>query len=322
MGILSNIKNKGTAVYHGAKLALGPHKSDICFIAGMTLLGVGIFGLCKASMKLPEKTDNLEKKINDIAKKEHDGEITTEQAQADIRSAKFEFGKDVAKDYALGGAVVIAGVGAITNAHISLKTSNAVLASAAIAAQDKLNQYRARVVADQGQAKDTYYATGAEPIIVKKTVTDENGNPVETSVAVGNRNPGDIQKDLTQIRIHPSNPYWKNDPGMMLTWIKGRFNEIESTSLYFHGVVMRNEICDLFGVERDNTQEGLRAGIIRDKNNSGQQIDYAVHWISGDGDARTKYIPQGTKSEESYIIIELKNLNPDVSTVRRSSFRS
>lgn len=315
MGLLSNIKNKGVIAYNSAKIALGPHKSDICFGLGMGLLAVGIFGLCKASTKIPEKTDDLEKKVNDITRKEQDQEITAEQAKNEIRNAKVETLVEFTKDFGPAGVAVIAGTGLLTKSHFDLKATNAVLASAALAWQNKLNEYRARVVADQGQAKDTYYAYGAKPIVISKDGVDASGNPVHTERVV-NKASGDIPTDLSQIRITPDNPYWKNDPGQMLTFIKGRFGELDGR-LFIYRKISRNEICDAFGVERDYTAEGLRAGKIYDKNVTGPQFDYTVHWISGDGEAKSEYIPSAGARNNSYIIIELKNLSPDISVIRR-----
>lgn len=326
MGILATIKNKTTSVCTAASTAVGPHKTDICFGVGMLTLGFGIFALCKASTRLPEKTENLQKNINDIAEKEASGLIDTETAKQEINKTKVQAGCDIGKEYILGAACVVGGVVLIGKSYTDVRKDNirleqtaAGLALAYGKLQDFTNNYRARVIAEEGAEKDTHYAFGTTPIEVTNTVTNADGNQVEQKTVTQVMPNSDIEKDLGLICIYPSNPIWKNDPGLMLSFIRSRFNDAES-ALFCKKKISRNDILDLFVIDKDYSPEGMKPGYIWDKNISGKQIDWAVHYVSRDTEAKTKYIPMGAKDLENYIIIELKNLNPDI-TVPRYRFQ-
>ena len=318
MGILATIKNKTGNV-------ITNHKTDICFGAGMLTLGFGIFALCKASTKLPEKTNNLETAINDIAAKAADNQITEEQAKKEIRDMKVQAGCEIGKDYIIGGACVIGGIAMVAKSYTDVKKDNVRLEQAAAAMaiaygrlQNFTNDYRARVIAEEGADKDTHYAFGTTQVEVTNVVTDEEGNQTEQKTISHIMPDGDVEKDLGMICIYPGNPLWMNDPGMMLTRIKNRFKEAD-TMLINKEKISRNDVLDLFYVDKDYSVEG-RPGYIFDPKRTGRQIDWVAHFVSRDKDARTKYIPQGANGLENYIIIELPNLNPDI-TVPRYRFQ-
>lgn len=326
MGILATVKNTTVGAYKAASKIVGPHKTDICFGAGMLALGFGIFYMCKASTKLPEKTDNLQNTINDIAAKTEEGKLSQEEANKEIRNAKVRSGCDMAKDFVLGAGLTLGGVILIGKSYKDVKTDNAKLsetvAGLALAygkLQDFTNNYRSRVVAEEGAEKDTHYAFGTTPTETTAIIVDENGKKVEQPATAQVVTNPDIAKDLSLICIYPGNPIWKNDPGMMLSQIKGRFEEAESM-LYHKRKISRNDILDLFYIPKDYSPEGLRPGQTFDPKRTGSQIDYAVHFVSRDKAAKTKYIPQGATGLENYIIIELKNLNPDI-TVPKYRFQ-
>jgi hypothetical protein len=314
MGLLTAIKQKGEAVYSAASSIVGPHKNDIYFAGGMLILGAGIFGLCKASTKLPKQTDDLEKEINDIAAREHDGEITCEEAKKEISSAKRKTAWELFRAYAPGGAAVAIGAVMLGKVHHDQKKTNLGLAATVAGYQKFINDYRGRVIAEEGPEKDAHYAYGTTPVNVTTYSTGPDGQQVEnttTAQVVSPDKEAAIQQDLSQICIYPNNPLWKDDPGMMLSFIKGRFQDAERM-LFQKRKISRNDIADLFLVERDYSKWGLKPGYRWNKNITGDQIEYAVHWVSKDVGDRTKYIPQGASHLETYIIIELKNLQPDI----------
>lgn len=327
MGILATVKNKAVGAYNAAATVVGPHKTDICFVGGMLVLVGGIVCLCKASAKLPAKTEELETSINDIAAKVADKEITEEQAQKDIRNVKVQAGCGIVKDFVIGAGLTAAGVAIAAKAYKDVKDDKnriekaaAGMAIAYAKLQDFTNNYRARVVAEEGVAKDTHYAFGTTPVETTTKVINPDGTMSEQKVTMAKTPPDiNINNDLSLLCIYPSNPIWRDDPGMLLTFIKGRFNDAEGM-LYTKGKISRNDIADLFLIDKDYSIDGLRPGYIFDKTNSGRQIDYTVHFVTRDTAAKTKYIPQGARGLENYVIIELKNLNPDI-TVPRYRFQ-
>jgi hypothetical protein len=322
MGLFAAIKSTGKAVYSGVSTFTKANKNDLMFAGGMLILGASIFSLCKASTKLPKHTDDLEKEINDIVEKEHDKKISPEEAKKAITDAKKKTAWELFCEYAPGAGGVIVGGIMLGKVHHDLKKTNMGLTAAVAGYQKFMNAYRGRVVAEEGQAKDTHYAYGTTPTETKGYSTGPDGKPIETTTTSQVVSPDEeaaIQQDLSQICIYPSNPLWKNDPGMMLSQIKGRFKQAEDDLLHKRKI-SRNDIADLFYVDKDYSKWGLKPGYMWDKNKTGNQIDYAVHWVSKDVGDRTKYIPEGATHLEHYIIIELKNLMPDI-TVPRYRFQ-
>lgn len=320
MGILNNIKNKSLCALMRADVALAPHKNDICFYGSLVVLGIGIVKLCTASSKLPEKADNLQTNLNKIAAdadKEHaEHPISETQANAMTKSAKVECAWTIFKEFAPGVTLTAIGVAGICKSRHDLKVSNLMLSSTLAGVQEAFAQYRDRVRAEEGAAMDTHYMYGTQRAYIPETTVDAEGNPIVVNHPADDV-VQDIPKDLSLIEIHSNNPYWKNDPGAMLTFIKGRFGEARGR-YDLTGSCARNDICDLFAVERDYTPEGLRLGYMKDKawsdaHNGDSPIQYQVHFVTKDN--YTKYIPN-SEPFEKMIIIELKNLR-DISAVSR-----
>lgn len=319
MGILSNIKQKGMNALMRADVKLAPHKNDIMFYGGLALLGFGIFKLCQASTKLPARADQLQNELNHIAKNASDEEhpITPQQATAMSRRAKGEAAWSIFRDYAPGALLTVVGTAAICKSRFDLKDSYLKASAALISTQEVLAQYRERVRAEEGAAMDTHYMYGTKRAYTPDAVgVDENGNPITANTPIDNVLT-DIPKDLSIIEIPCTNVYWKNDPGAMITFIKRRFGEAQRL-FDLRGSVTRNDICDLFAVARDYSDEGMRAGYIWDQkwidaHNGDSPIKYTVHFVTKEN--FTKYIPNG-QSYENTIIIELQNLQ-DLKTVNR-----
>lgn len=320
MGLLSNIKTKGVNALMRADVKLAPHKNDIVFYGGLALLGFGIFKLCQASAKLPGKADDLQTELNKIAEKANkeaeEHPITEAQANAMTRRARGEAAWSIFKEYAPGAVFTIAGTAAICKSRFDLKDSYLKTTAALIGVQETLAQYRERVRAEEGAAMDTHYMYGTKRAYIPQPSTDENGNPIVIDTPVDNVL-ADIPKDLSIIEIPCTNIHWKNDPGYMITFIKGRFDEARRLC-HLRGSVTRNDICDLFAVARDYSDEGMRAGYIWDQawidaHNGDSPVQYQYHFVTKENFA--KYIPNGQPYEQM-IIIELQNLR-DLKTVNR-----
>lgn len=318
MGILATIKEKGLNKLMKADAAFAPYKNDVCFWGGLVVLGFGIVKLCVASSKLPEKADNLQQELNAIAKNASDEEnpISEAQANAMTRRARGEAAWSIFREFAPGAIAVVVGTGAVCASRMDLKDSYLKTTAALVGVQESFAQYRDRVRAEEGAVMDTHYMYGTERAYIQEQTTDANGNPIVVETPVDNVMK-DIPKDLSIIEIPCTNVYWKNDPGYMLTFIKNRFGEAQR--LYkLRGCVSRNDICDLFAVARDYSDEGLRAGYPWDQKwidaHGGESpIKYQVHFVTKEN--YTKYIPNGQPFEKA-IIIELQNLG-DIKSVNR-----
>lgn len=318
MGILATIKEKGLNKLMKADAAFAPYKNDVCFWGGLVVLGFGIVKLCVASSKLPEKADNLQQELNTIAKQAGDEEhpISEAQANAMTRRARGEAAWSIFREFAPGAIAVVFGTGAVCASRMDLKDSYLKTTAALVGVQESFAQYRDRVRAEEGAVMDTHYMYGTERAYIQEQTTDANGNPIVVETPVDNVMK-DIPKDLSIIEIPCTNVYWKNDPGYMLTFIKNRFGEAQR--LYkLRGCVARNDICDLFAVARDYSDEGLRAGYPWDQKwidaHGGESpIKYQVHFVTKEN--YTKYIPNGQPFEKA-IIIELQNLG-DIKSVNR-----
>lgn len=320
MGILTTIKEKGLTKLMKADAAFAPYKNDVCFWGGLVVLGFGIVKLCVASSKLPEKADNLQQEINAIAQQSTNEEhpISEDQANAMTRRARGEAAWSIFREFAPGAIAVVVGTGAVCASRMDLKDSYLKTTAALVGVQETFAQYRDRVRAEEGAAMDTHYMYGTKRMNVPTVIgTDENGVPIAIAETPTDNVLTDIPKDLSIIEIPCTNVYYKDDPGYMLTFIKNRFGEAQR--LYrLRGCVTRNDICDLFAVARDYSDEGMRAGYPWDQkwidsHGGDSPIQYQVHFVTKEN--YTKYIPNGQPFEKS-IIIELQNLG-DVKAVSR-----
>lgn len=323
MGILNTIKSASKTVLRRADVAFAPHKNDFAFYGGLLVLGAGIVKLCIASSKLPEKADELQGRLNEIAEasassNNYNG-TSEQQLNAMTRTAKVDCAWKIFREFAPGIVAVMVGGTLVIKSRADLKADYLEKSAALLGIQEAFYQYRDRVRAEEGMAADTHYMYGTKRAYTQQEMTDTSGNPIIVDTPIDNVVDG-MPSDPSVIIIPENSYYWKyvKDPGQAITWIRKRMEEPKGL-LPLRGTVMRNEIADLFGADRDTSEKGLHSGYIQDEawikaHNGDSPIDCEIHFVHME-DEYTKYIPNTSKFRKA-VIIELKNLQ-DVSKVCR-----
>lgn len=326
MGILTNLKSSAVTTLACVETAIAPRRNDITFYGSLALLGWGIFKLCKASSKLPGHADKLQAKINDItdqadpekAAQENRAPISPEQAAVMTKSAKVETAWNISKDYALAGVLTVAGLVGTVKSRQDLKGDYIKTCGALIGIQELFGQYRDRVRTEEGQAADTHYMYGTQRTYIPQEAVDADGAPIIVKTPIDNV-VGNIPRDVSIIEIYPDSTMYKQfykDPGTALTFINRRIEEAKS-NLGMKGTVMRNDIAEMIGGERNDTQEGLTSGYVWDKqwinaHGGDLPIKHHVHFVTKE-EEYTKYIPNNNHFR-NVILVELENLQ-DISKV-------
>lgn len=144
------------------------------------LMGIGAISVTAGAITVATQTTKLEDALSDIrdaqaAHKEKYGLMDPKTYKKELTAIKLAAAKKVAKIYA--GPALLLGGGMICffSAFGILKKRNGVLVASLAAANKAFEEYRARVVADQGEDKDKEYLYGLKKKTITKEVVDENG---------------------------------------------------------------------------------------------------------------------------------------------------
>jgi hypothetical protein len=271
------------------------------------LFGVGLVGVsatavlaCRATLKLSEV---LEEGENNLKKADAaEGSFEAEQIKKAKFGVRLQVAIKIAKLYAPAVIVGVASVGMLTGSHLILKKRNAGLAAAYAVVDQKLRNYRGRVVEDLGAEKDYEYLHGvkeAEVVVEGKDgpeVKKVKGLDLE---AIKNEDP-----ELHYRRVFEApekdedgepipgtgNKHWSKIPNQNQFTIQMFQSELNDL-LKLQGHVFLNQAYDLLGFEPtaagqivgwvDNPEDGkgdgyISFGIWRDGVYRGTQ------WLNGE----------------------------------------
>lgn len=157
------------------------------------LFGAGIVGVtatavlaCRATLKLSAVLDEAEQLVEGVDEqgKTPFGE-DTEGFQETVNKAKISIKLQtaitIAKLYAPAVAIGIISVGALTGSHVILSRRNAAVTMAYGIMHKSFDEYRGRVIKDQGTEKDLEYRFGT----VEREIVEEGPNGPEVKVIKG-----------------------------------------------------------------------------------------------------------------------------------------
>lgn len=224
-------------------------QSPHIFFAGGLVGAVGSTVLaCRATLKLNEKLEEIQKDLVTVRDMEHrilEGHESRPltYTEDDLLKLKvqvyFKGGLEITKLYA--PAIVVGGlsIAALTNSHVQLTKRNAALMAAYSAVQEAYNNYRERVRNQLGEERELEIYHAIDTDIVKA----EKGTKKEIKSA-------DPNKWSPYARMFDEyNKNWERDPELnrlFLTAQQNYYNQILRT----RGHVFLNEIYDALGFER------------------------------------------------------------------------
>lgn len=294
---IKSLRGKVTGAVARQTLTVKTHSPTLLFGVGAVGFATTVVLACKATLKLPEVLEQGEKaldKVEEIKKVTEGGaDVTQETKEKAKLGVKLQVAIRVAKLYAPSVAVGLATLTAITGAHIILTRRNTALTAALGVATKTFQDYRERVIADQGAEKDLEYRFG----VGEREIVEEGETGPETTILKGldqEAIKAEIQKGSIYARIFDStHDDWSEVPHQNQTWIAS-VQSHANTLLRHNGFVTLNDVYDLLGFER--TAAGQVVGwVINPKDGKGDgYIDFGVwnegvyegkKWINGEKDA-------------------------------------
>ena len=151
------------------------------------LMAVGTIGVATGVVMTAKQTTKLDSELEEIRERQDEVKRTKDnydekEYKKELLKIKIAAAKKVAKIYAIPVTLVLSGVVCYFGAFGIVKKESGILAASLAAANKAFDEYRARVVADQGEDKDKEYLYGLK----KETIetTDENGKKVKEEVFV------------------------------------------------------------------------------------------------------------------------------------------
>jgi hypothetical protein len=229
----------------GRQILLAKKNSPaIMFGAGITLAVTSTVMACKATLRLDEPVTRLEKRRANgeelVNAKRDDYNLT--DFDREMRIARIQFARDVAKLYAPAAGVGLLALGLLTGSHVTLTKRNVALTAAYTLLDRGFNEYRERVRNELGEDKDKEFRYGVQ---AKEIVEEgEHGHEVKTV----KRN--DVHGKSIYARLFDQgNPNWSpndNDNRMFIQVQQSWLNDL----LNARGHVLLNDAYDALGMER------------------------------------------------------------------------
>jgi len=250
-------------------LILKKQSPHIFFVAGVAGTLISTVLACRATLKLSETLDDIQKDV-DVAKKRNE---TLNRLPMELEEATNGFRQDLTYVYARGavklgrlyGPSILIGVvsiTALTGSHVQLTRRNAALMAAYAAIQKAFDEYRERVREEVGEAKESDLYQG----LTTKTLVGDDGEEKEVKVV----NPS--KYSVYAKFFDESSVHWKKDPEYNRLYIQCQ-QTYANDLLKSRGHVFLNEVYDMLGVDR--SQAGQVVGWLL----NGEGDDYITFGI-------------------------------------------
>jgi hypothetical protein len=227
------------------------------------LFGIGIVGVvgaavmaARATLKLEGTMIDHEKNVALIKDRILDKEYPLEEQTKDLAFIHIKTVAEVGRLYAPAIALGIVGIGSLTGSHVVLTRRNVALTAAYATIDKAFNNYRRRVIDEQGKEADVRYYHGSEDRTFVQETENEGGQPKTVkkySVAEGYAKLFDSR-----------NQNWNKTPEYNLLFLRCQQNYLNDL-LKSRGHVILNDAYDALGLDRTT------AGAV-------------VGWVMGNGD--------------------------------------
>lgn len=273
------VPNKVTVGAARKLLVLKKNSPTIFFGLGIAGSITGTVMACRATLKLPDKLDEIKKDVD-----------TLKDLKTDLESGKNEmprsgtyydenlYYKDMLQVYTkaalslgklYGPSIVVsvASISLLTKSHNQLKQRNNVLMAAYATLQEAYDEYRQRVRDQLGEERELDFFHGTRT----EVITDENGKKEEVKVVDPNH------LGPFSVIFDDLSPYWEKDAEYNRMFLHGR-QEHMNLILRTRGHVLLNDVLDQIGLPR--TKEGAIFGWLKDggPDASGDgHIDFGVY---------------------------------------------
>lgn len=230
----------------------------VMLTAGVGCICGGTILVALKSKKAYKELDNVEKlnlTVDEYAPTEEDAILTKR------RNNRIAL-KNVAMIYAGPAALVLTGVGLVIGAHHIQARRLVILGTAYNTLLAGFNEYRAKVIADQGFEKDQLYF-GAEEVEVEKISTNKNGKETKKKGTIMCPGTGDTERLYHRCYDIYNSTQWANDPVYNLTYLKAQ-EQIFNNKLHAYGYVFLDEVYEALGFSMEDHSNAKLVGWLDD----------------------------------------------------------
>jgi hypothetical protein len=284
----TEIMNKVSRTFYGAKFQAKKHSPEILVITGVVGVVASAVMACKATTKMSTIIDESKTNLEKIDTCLEDKTLTEEYTQEDAKKDRIIiYTQTSLKLIKLYGPSVLLGALSITSILASnniLRKRNVALAAAYATIDKGFKEYRSRVVERFGSEIDYELKHNIKAVQIEKTVVDKKGK--ETTVTETIKIAGDPNVYSEYARFFDNNSsYWEKDSQYNMMFLKSHQNYANDL-LIAHKHLFLNEIYDMLDIPR--TKAGQIVGWTYDPDHpvGDNFIDFGIREVQrnvGDG---------------------------------------
>lgn len=242
--------------------------------APAVMLAAGVGCICGGTILVAVKSKEANSQIE--AAKDADIEIDGTAAEEDKKELKRKNHiyalKRVAYIYAAPVSLVLGGIGLVIGAHHIQNRRLVLLGTAYNTLLAGFNEYRAKVIADQGFEKDQLYF-GSEEVEVEK-VTTRNGKETKKKSTILCPGSGEAESLYHRCYDAYNSSQWTKDPVYNLSYITAQ-ERIFNNQLHAQGYVFLDEVYAALGLSIDDHSNAKLVGWL-DNGNGDSFIDFGI----------------------------------------------
>lgn len=239
------------------------HSPTLLFAAGTVGVIATAVLTARATLKLQDVLDEVDRELDDIAQSAINKEIVKADAERLLIRAQIRGYLRVGQLYSPAIVVGIGSISALAGSHRILTKRNAALTAAYATIEKAFDQYRARVVEEYGEEKDLEFKRSVR----KETVLNEKDKEVEVPYV-------DADGISGYARLFDElNQNWVNNPDNNLFFLKAQQTYANSL-LHSRGHVTLNDVYDSLGMER--SKEGFIVGWALNASGDGY-VDFGIY---------------------------------------------
>lgn len=230
--------SKLTRAYGAAKLALHAKSPTLLIVGGVVAMaGAAVFA-CKKTLEVEQV---LEPHQTELETFKNDPSPGDEKSIVQLQMAR-----DVAFHYAAPVGIFLLGAGMVFKGHSILQKRNAALAMAFTTLKKSFDNYRARVVSEQGHEADQRFLNGS-----KETIVNNHGY----SQRVLSRDWDESLKDpYNRVFCQETSSKWQNDLGANKHFIACQ-QRFAQQILNRQGYLYLSEVYDSLGIARSDVSQ-------------------------------------------------------------------
>lgn len=263
------VPNAVTSRFARQMLVAQKNSPTLLFVGGVAGVVATTVLACRATLKVDEALDEIEKKKT-LAKEAREDHADVYSATDYKKDMSFLYVQSVVKITKLYGPAILVGaasIAALTGAHNILNKRNAALTAAYAAVEKGFREYRDRVVSEYGDDKDREFRYGAR---TETIVEDTPKGPKKVDVTrVGTTTPSIYARFFDELNVN-----WQSEREFNLMFLRAQ-QEYANQKLHARGHVFLNEIYDALGFPR--TQAGQVVGWTTGKDpNKDRFIDFGI----------------------------------------------